>query len=312
MLLRLLRPTLTALVLSAGLATAAEPPAMSPDELAVRENAGRYAEAFNAGDAKALAAMWAPEAVYVDSDTGTELKGRAAIEAHFTAQLAGPRPTIAVDVTSVRFVTPDVAMEDGVVHIAAADGAMTDTSYSAVSVKKDGKWLLDSVRETTLPPPPTSFDHLQPLAWLVGEWVDGDDANAVHSMYRWSAEGAFLTNTFTAITEGGIDLRGTQIIGWDPSEQRIRSWVFDSDGGFGEGAWTQEGDRWVVQSTSTLPDGRKGSAINVYQRLDDNSFSWKSTARHAGDEILPNSDEVLVQRVVPTMQSAVPSDLPQE
>ncbi len=289
----------------------ARPPA---DETAIRENARLYAEAFNRGDAGALAALWSEEGVYIDTDTGERLSGRAAIAAHFQAALqAEVRPTIRVEVTSVRFVTPDVALEDGFVHLSVPDGSQAGTSYSAVSVRKEGRWLLDSVRETTLPPPLTSFDHLQPLAWLVGEWSDGSGGDtAVHSVFRWAAEGAFLTHTFTAVVEGGIDQRGTQIIGWDPAGNRIRSWMFDSDGGFGEGVWTQEGNRWVVHATSTLPDGRHGSAINIYQRVDDNHFTWKSTARHVGERLLPNSDEVQVSRVGAPALSAVPTDLPQE
>ena len=29
----------------------------------------------------------------------------------------------------------------------------------------------------------------------------------------------------------------TQRIGWDPAAKQIRSWEFDSEGGFGEGTW---------------------------------------------------------------------------
>lgn len=287
--------------------------APSPDEAEIRENARLYADAFNRGDAAALAALWGPDAVYRDSDTGAELQGRAAIQTRFAALFAGEaRPKIEVRVLSVRLLTPDVAIEDGAVGILAPDGSASETSYSAISVKREGKWLLDSVRETTAPPPPTPFDRLQPLAWLVGEWVDASDHTAVHSVYRWSANGAFLTQTFTAVIGDQIDLRGTQIIGWDPAEQRIRSWVFDSDGGFGEGTWELQGDRIVVHSTSTLPDGRRGSAINVYRRIDGDRFSWKSTARHVGGELMPNTDEVEIVRLEALSRSTpTPSATPE-
>ena len=35
------------------------------------------------------------------------------------------------------------------------------------------------------------------------------------------------------------------MIGYDPVKGRLRSWVFDSEGGFGEGSWRQEGNKWL-------------------------------------------------------------------
>ena len=36
-----------------------------------------------------------------------------------------------------------------------------------------------------------------------------------------------------------------QVIGWDPAAKQVRSWVFDSGGGIGEGIWTKQGDKWI-------------------------------------------------------------------
>ncbi len=70
--------------------------------------------------------------------------------------------------------------------------------------------------------------------------------------------------------------RGSQIIGWDPYAQTIRSWLFDSDGGFGVGRWTPAGNRWTVKTLSVLPDGRRGSATNIYELEGDTV--WGATA----------------------------------
>src|SRR5262245_46433500 len=91
-------------------------------------------------------------------------------------------------------------------------------------------------------------------------------------------------------------MSGMQIIGWDSAAKQIRSWIFDSDGGFSEGKWTRKGDRWVIQQTGTMPDGRKSSAVNIMTRVDDNSFTWRSTQRAVGGDILPDVDEVLIVR----------------
>lgn len=275
--------------------SAADP---SPDEAAIRANAQKYVDAFNRGDGAALAALWAPDAVYVDSDTGEQLIGRAAIAQYFTVQFAeaAQHPQLSVTVASVRLVTPDVAIEDGQATLHRPNGEAVVTSYSAVSVKREGVWLLDSVRETTLPPPPTAAEHLDPLAFLVGEWVDHSEGASVHSTYRWSANEAFLVQTFSVVVDGAVDMQGTQIIGWDPDRQSIRSWLFDSDGGFGEGRWEFDGDHWTIHQTSILPDGRKGSAINVLRPIDPDTIAWKSTARQAGGELLPSVDEFLIVR----------------
>ena len=64
------------------------------------------------------------------------------------------------------------------------------------------------------------------------------------------------------------DLEGTQVIGWDPAAGTIRSWMFDSDGGFGEGIWTKNDNTWIVKFSQVLPDGRKASATNIYTLVD--------------------------------------------
>jgi ketosteroid isomerase-like protein len=50
------------------------------DEAAIRKNDAAYVEAYNKNDAKAVAALWSPEAVYVDPETGEESVGRDQIE----------------------------------------------------------------------------------------------------------------------------------------------------------------------------------------------------------------------------------------
>ena len=54
-----------------------------------------------------------------------------------------------------------------------------------------------------------------------------------------------------------------QRIGWDPLTKQIKSWVFDSEGGYGDALWTRKGNQWVIKSTGVLPDGRTASATHV-------------------------------------------------
>ncbi|MFI4874585.1 MAG: DUF4440 domain-containing protein, partial [Blastopirellula sp. JB062] len=93
-----------------------------------------------------------------------------------------------------------------------------------------------------------------------------------------------------------IESSGMQIIGWDPSVKQIRSWVFDSDGGFGEGTWSKKGDSWQVQLNGVAPNGSKSSSVNVFTKIDEDAFSWQSVSRVSGGELLPNVDPIVVRR----------------
>ena len=277
-------------------AGAAEPTA---DEMAIRKAAASYVMAWQQRDAAKLAAHWAPEAVYISPVSGEKVKGRAAIQAEFARvfQAAG-KARLKVEIDSVRFLTPEVAIEDGTAQVIAEEGEPERSSYTAVHVKKEGKWLLDSVRETVLPPPPSSYEQLQGLEWLIGEWADESDHATIHAVCRWSANKAFLTRTFTVIVGDEVNSQGVQIIGWDAAKKQIRSWAFDSDGGLAEGEWKQNGDRWVIHSKNTLPDGRTGSSINTIKPIDEDSFTLQASARQLAGEMQPNLDEIVIRRVV--------------
>ena len=106
---------------------------------------------------------------------------------------------------------------------------------------------------------------------------------------KWAQNESFITRTFSISVADRLDMSGIQVIGWDAAAGKIRSWVFDSDGGFGEGEVDQEDKRWIINAVATLPDGRKTSAINAMTLLDDNSFTWQSSGRELDGEILPNS-----------------------
>ncbi|MFO0868711.1 MAG: SgcJ/EcaC family oxidoreductase [Pirellulales bacterium] len=301
------------LSLSVGLARAADPP--SADEQAIRASITSYVAAYNRGDAKAVASHWSENAVWV-SPAGQKVQGRAAIEQALTAMFAELKGTkLEIAEPSIRLVTPDVALEEGEVLVLRPEEEPQGASYIAVHVKKDGKWHLDSVRETELPTEAFSRDGLDQLDWLVGEWVDSGAGSTVETKVAWTKNGTFLTMSFRVVTSEDDDLEGTQIIGWDPTSRSIRSWLFDSDGGFGEGTWTRDGKRWVVQATQTLADGRRTSSTNIYQREDDNSYTWQSTERRVDGVAMPDIKPVKVQRAAQAKPAAgadatPPKDVP--
>ena len=126
---------------------------------------------------------------------------------------------------------------------------------------------------------------------------DKDGGDVVRTNCEWSRNKNYLVRTFTASVEGNINLTGMQFIGWDAARKQIRSWVFDSDGGFAEGVWTKKGDRWMIRTTATLPDGKLASSTSIIQPLDGNQFSWQKVSRVVDGEILPNIEPVVIVRL---------------
>ena len=84
------------------------------DEAAIRKNVAAYVTAYNKHDAKTLATFWSPDAVYVNPETGEEAVGHDAIGDQFTDVLANLGDAqLAVDVKSIVFLSPTVAVERG-------------------------------------------------------------------------------------------------------------------------------------------------------------------------------------------------------
>ena len=218
-----------------------------------------------------------------------QVEGRDAIEKEFATILAELKETkLVVEVESIEFLSPSVAMERGVAKVISKDRAPSESAYTAIHVKQDGKWALDRVSEEEAPLPPSSYEHLKALEWLIGTWVDTDEEATVETTSHWTKNQAFITRAFTVSVAGQTEMSGMQFIGWDANAGKIRSWVFDSDGGFGEATWTQKNNTWIVNAVGTLPDGRKTTAINVLTIVDATKISWQSTGRELDGEILPN------------------------
>src|SRR3954453_12240481 len=281
------------------------------DEKAIRKADDAYVEAYNKQDAKAIAAMWSPEAVYVDPETGKEAVGREEIEKEFADTFKNLKDAkLEVNAESIKFLSPNVAVETGTARIVRPKAKPDESAYSALFVKRDGKWLLDRVTEEQPPappaPPPSNYEHLKELEWMVGSWVDRDDDEGVviQTDCEWTKNKNFITRSFAVAVRDRVNMAGMQVIGWDPIAKQIRSWVFDSDGGFGEGKWTHKGNRWTIQQAGTLPDGSRSSAVNGMKKLGDDSFSWQSVERSVNGDMLPDVEEVTVYRKPAQEQAA--------
>jgi len=272
----------------------------SRDEATIRANCEKYVEAYNRRDSKTMASMWSPEAVYIDAETGEQAVGRDSIAKQLDESFAGAEDAkLAVKIDSIDFVSPNVAIEKGTADVtySKSKSKPEKTDYTAVHVKRDGKWLLDRVSEVEEPtPPPSNYEHLKELEWMIGSWVDKDEVATIQTDCEWTKNKNFMTRSFAVAIGNEINKSGMQIIGWDPVNKQIRSWVFDSEGGYSDGKWKHKGDKWIVQQTGTLPDGGKTSAVHIYKKINDNSLTWQATDRVVDGEMLPNLDEVLIVR----------------
>lgn len=131
-------------------------------------------------------------------------------------------------------------------------------------------------------------DQLNELDWLIGSWINKSEGTTVTTTFEWDKDKHFIIQHFSMKKADEPELMGQQIIAWDPSEKRVRSWVFDSDGGFGQSLWSRQGENWYAETVYTLPDGRKASATHVYTNVDNNSYTFSSVGRDVDGQMLPD------------------------
>ncbi len=275
------------------------PPAANPNEAAIRTGAQAFIKAFNAGDAKAVAEMFAPNATIADED-GNVFKGRKAIEEQYTALFkAHPGVRMQIAIKAIEFPTATTAIEDGVTQLMSKENVPPSAArYTAMHVQEDGKWLMASVREAAMPVA-SNFAQLQELAWLVGDWQSKSDSVTSRSQIRWIADKSFLQRNFSVHRDGVQVASGTQIIGWDPRSERIVSWTFDSSGGHGMSVWNATPEGWGIDSSGVTADGAPTTAKDHLIRVpgDTNVFGWRSVDRRLGDTRIPDVPEVVFDRI---------------
>lgn len=274
-----------------------------PDQQPILQSAAAFTQAFNSGDAKAIAAQFLADGEYVDVD-GTVIAGRTEIEAEFAAIIENnPGAKIETEVESVRFLAPGVAIEDGSTRVwRPGDDLPTVGRYSVTHVRHDGNWQIARVQELE-EPPRSNYQQLKELEWMVGDWVDESEDSVVTTSCRWSKNKNFLLRNFKVRIAGQDTIEGSTRIGWDPLTKQIKSWVFDTEGGYAEGLWTRDGDRWIVKSTGVLRDGSAASATHVFTYLDSKTCTWESVDRIVGGEVAPNIEQVTIVRRPPQPKS---------
>ena len=119
------------------------------DEAAVRAVESAYDVAWNAGDVAAVLSLLT-DRVVITNPSGETTAGRDEAATSFTALMDGPARDSehTSEVVAVRFVTPEVALADGVATISGF-GRHSEPlrhNYTDVLVRTPDGWRIDQVR----------------------------------------------------------------------------------------------------------------------------------------------------------------------
>ena len=138
----------------AGLAQAAS---ASADEVAIRTQSTSWEKAYNGGDAKGVAALYAENAVLLPPGASS-VSGRTAILAYFTKDVANSKAAGAVFALNPKTdvgVSGNMGWESGTYKVTVKGAVVETGKFLSVSRKKDGKWLyLRDTWNADAPPAP--------------------------------------------------------------------------------------------------------------------------------------------------------------
>ena len=262
------------------------------DRAAILQSARDFTAAFGKRDAKAVAAFWTEQGEY-ESDDGTVLRGRTAIEAAFAAHFKGrPAEKMEIKVENIRFPSRDTAVEEGLTRTTASEMLPDSAYYRVLHVREDGKWRIALSREWG-----AAENRMADLDWLIGSWRgQAKDHQMVVSFAR-EKDRPFIVGEFTVTAGGKTVSLGSMKIGVDPVSGRFMSWHFDPDGGYGHALWLREGKHWVVDSRGIQADGAETAVVNILTRFGDDEVGWRSIDRMVGGQAQPDSLPIRLKRV---------------
>lgn len=246
-----------------------------------------FEEAFNAQRAPALASLWTDDAVYRSTASGKELNGRDEIaDAYQGLFEQDPNGVLTIHVQSAKVNNDKTATLVALANVDHSGQAATQSLLNAKLVQVNDGWYFSHVDETELPGDAAGLNQLE---WLVGKWSEElPDGRIVHQ-FRWLDDGAFMLREYRGESKEGPAVQGTQVLGWDPEQSCIRTWLFDSGGGVGEGYWEPQGDgAWINKLVVKLHDGRRASTSQVLRRIGDHELTLQSIDREIDGEVQPN------------------------
>lgn len=264
----------------------------SADRDTIKRSARDFVQAFERGDAKAIAAQWTEGGVFTD-DIGTVIQGRANLEKAYSEHFQNtPKGKVDIDILSIHFPSRDAAIEEGLIRTRNPGSELpTSTRYSTLHVREDGKWKIAASREWGI-----GQDRLADLGWLIGSWNSKVNGQDVTLTFEWGENRAFIHGRFAKLQDGKSEANGTMRIAMCPQRGQLRSWHFDVDGGHGQSLWLRDGNNWVLDAIGVNGQGAETHAVNIIGRLNANEFTWRSIDRVVGDQLFPDTVPVKLTR----------------
>ncbi len=286
------------LSLACALQCPAEDP--TPEIAGLQKAAAEFVTAYNKQDATAIAALFTEDGEMADL-SGTNLtSGRDEIQARYEQIFSDDPLHIAIEVDSVRFVAPNLAIEDGTFHLTPADDESApprSTTYTAVLIQDDaGAWRIASTR--SLKDVTEAAGHLASLAdALKGEWTYRDPEGVrLDLAFGWDSTGTHITGEMLTTTADAEPQEGSIRISWDASKQQIVSWMFDAQGGFTHGVWTPTDKGWLIRSEGTTADGETLTASQQLTTEGGDTLLWAASQRIVDGENLPDKTLRIVRQ----------------
>jgi len=264
-------------------------------------SAQAFVDAYAKRDATAIGNMFTADAEFLD-EFGQRTQGREAIIALFdnVFQTSQEASIDEIAIERIRKITDRVVMEEGIVFtLESSNDVRNQSRYVALhTLEQDGKWRINSLKN--LPNASVSRqEQLMQLVWLVGDWVNEDSESVVHTTCNWSEDGNYLLRHFTIRTRDGNELNGVQRIGWDPARKKIRSWTFDSQGGFFNGLWTKHNRQWLVNSAGITASGETVTSTSLYNLHDPERVTWQYRSLIVAGDVRENMEPVTMVKRPP-------------
>jgi uncharacterized protein (TIGR02246 family) len=287
-------------------APAATPAPANPEQVNVQAMLRAFTAAYNEAKIDALRDLFVENAKLSDPD-GSATRGRDEILKNYEEGFSDGAPyPIQGKPEAYRFLTPDVVEVEGTYVIGdteSGEAPVQTGRYEILATRTGGAWKIAEIRDFAdeVPDTGTNYDRLAELEWMVGEWIDQNDNVRVDTTIEWAENQNFLVRGYTAKVGEEPVSSGTQWIGYDPQAGQIKSWSFDSNGGFGEALWTRSGEnQWVLRSRGTLRDGRTTSVTQVITRDGADSALIEIVDRLVGgEEVDTTIDQVHLVRKPP-------------
>jgi uncharacterized protein (TIGR02246 family) len=294
---------LVLLALSGGFITAqdktAADPKREPDRLAIDNLTREMIEAFDKRDAAAIAANWSEEGEFIHND-GVPIRGRADIqkgyEEYFRTLKGNPKLEIQSD--ALHFPSADMAVRQTTLRLKSVEGEIVASGrQDTVLVREGGRWKVAIVREWDREVGADA--SLKELEWLIGTWQAVMQHREVTVTYERDKNEAFIRGTFTLKEGATVVESGTEIIAKDNAKGVIRSWLFQSDGAFGDGVWSRQGQKWSIDVHGVKADGSELAGTVVYIRIDPNTFIWQAVSLALDGEPVADTPPIKVARQQP-------------